>query len=244
MARRSRYTEYNEDLNVWQAFTDLMSNAFMILILFLFLTVIISQITNKPAPNSVDLALKVKELEQQVQYLQKQIKPQEKLTDTPPIIIIKDEGDYRFASGSADIPEKMSTYILRQIVPEIEARTKQYGINVVEIIGHTDGQPNGNIVSNLDVNLEKVVGGSLPVGKLQAGSNADLGLMRALSVVKVLHDIQKKEGRLSGLSFRAYSAAQLILPNGQFASIARKEDVTRRRIEIRFTRLGEVREVK
>ncbi|WP_339460909.1 hypothetical protein [Nodularia spumigena] len=55
---------------------------------------------------------------------------------------------------------------------------------------------------------------------------------------------KKKEGRLSGLSFRAYSAAQLILPNGQFASIARKEDVTRRRIEIRFTRLGEVREVK
>jgi hypothetical protein len=45
-------------------------------------------------------------------------------------------------------------------------------------------------------------------------------------------------------NFRAYSAAQLILPNGQFAEIARKEDVTRRRIEIRFTRLGEVREVR
>ena len=48
MARRSRYTEYNEDLNVWPAFTDLMSNAFMILILFLFLTIIISQLI-KPA---------------------------------------------------------------------------------------------------------------------------------------------------------------------------------------------------
>ena len=68
--------------------------------------------------------------------------------------------------------------------------------------------------------------------------------MRALSVVKVLRDIQKKQGKLSELSFRAYSAAQLILPNGQFAGIARKEDVTRRRIEIRFTRLGEVQEVR
>ncbi len=214
MARRSRYTQYNEDLNVWPAFTDLMSNAFMILVLFLFLTVIISQISDK------------------------------KSTDAPPIIIIKDEGAYRFASGSAEISQEMSNYILQKIVPEIEARTKQYGINVVEIIGHTDGQANSKVTSNLDVNLENVASGNLKVGKLQAGSNADLGLMRALSVVKVLGDIQKKQGKLSGLSFRAYSAAQLILPNGKFAGIARKEDVTRRRIEIRFTRLGEVREVR
>lgn len=214
MARRSRYTEYNEDLNVWPAFTDLMSNAFMILVLFLFLTIIISQISGK------------------------------KSTDTPPIIVIKDEGAYRFASGSAEISQEMLNYILKQIVPEIETRTKQYGINVVEIIGHTDGQANGQVRSNLDVNLENVVSGNIPVGNLQAGSNADLGLMRALSVVKALRDIQTKENRLSGLSFRAYSAAQLILPNGQFAAIARQDDVTRRRIEIRFTRLGEVQEVR
>jgi flagellar motor protein MotB len=98
--------------------------------------------------------------------------------------------------------------------------------------------------SNLDLNLEKVASGNLAVAKLQAGSNADLGLMRSLSVVRVLSDTQQKEGRLSGLSFRAYSAAQLILPNGQFAQVARREDVTRRRIEIRFTRLGDVQEVK
>ena len=214
MARRSRYTQYNEDLNVWPAFTDLMSNAFMILVLFLFLTIIISQISGK------------------------------KSTDTPPIIVIKDEGAYRFASGSAEISQEMLNYILKQIVPEIEARTKQYGINVVEIIGHTDGQANGQVRSNLDVNLENVVSGNIPVGNLRAGSNADLGLMRALSVVKALRDIQTKENRLSGLSFRAYSAAQLILPNGQFAAIARQDDVTRRRIEIRFTRLGEVQEVR
>jgi flagellar motor protein MotB len=214
MARRSRYTQYNEDLNVWPAFTDLMSNAFMILVLFLFLTIIISQISGK------------------------------KSTDTPPIIVIKDEGAYRFASGSAEISQEMSNYILQKIVPEIEARTKQYGINVVEIIGHTDGQANGQVTSNLDVNLENVVSGNIPVGNLRAGSNADLGLMRALSVVKALRDIQTKENRLSGLSFRAYSAAQLILPNGQFAAIARQDDVTRRRIEIRFTRLGEVQEVR
>jgi len=247
MARRSRYTEYNEDLNVWQAFTDLMSNAFMILVLLLFISIAISEINknlNKPTQKSVDLALNIKDLKQQVKDLQTEIQLQKKSKDTPPIIIIKDEGAYRFASGSAEIPEKMSSYIRKQIVPEIEMRTKQYGINVVEIIGHTDGQANSKLRSNLDLNLEKVASGNLAVAKLQAGSNADLGLMRSLSVVRVLSDTQQKEGRLSGLSFRAYSAAQLILPNGQFAQVARREDVTRRRIEIRFTRLGDVQEVK
>ncbi|MFM6860074.1 MAG: flagellar motor protein, partial [Dolichospermum sp.] len=123
-----------------------------------------------------------------------------KSTDAPPIIVIKDEGAYRFASGSAEISQEMSNYILQKIVPEIETRTKEYGINVVEIIGHTDGQANGQVTSNLDVNLENVVSGNIPVGNLRAGSNADLGLMRALSVVKALRDIQTKENRLSGLS--------------------------------------------
>ncbi|MFM6282048.1 MAG: flagellar motor protein, partial [Dolichospermum sp.] len=118
MTRRSRYTESNEDLNVWTAFTDLMSNAFMILVLFLFLSIIIS---------------------------------------TPPIIVIKDKGDYRFALGSAEIPPKMLSYIFREIVPAIETTSNKYGIKVVEIIGHTDATPNGNVNSNLDVNLEKVV---------------------------------------------------------------------------------------
>ncbi|MFM5889547.1 MAG: flagellar motor protein [Dolichospermum sp.] len=209
MTRRSRYTESNEDLNVWTAFTDLMSNAFMILVLFLFLSIIIS---------------------------------------TPPIIVIKDKGDYRFALGSAEIPPKMLSYIFREIVPAIETTSNKYGIKVVEIIGHTDATPNGNVNSNLDVNLEKVVSGTFPVTKLQYGSNADLGLMRALSVVKILRDIQNKQGRLKGLSFRAYSAAQLILPNGKLAEVApgknQQQDETRRRIEIRFTRLGEVQEVR
>jgi outer membrane protein OmpA-like peptidoglycan-associated protein len=219
MARRLRQIENHEELNIWTAFTDLMSNAFLILILFLLLTIVTSSISQ-------------------------QIFQQNTNNDTPPIIEIKDEGAYRFSSGSANIPPPMLNYIVRRIVPEIEKTTKQYKINVVEIIGHTDGQPNGQVVSNLDLNLEKVVSGKLPITNLQAGSNADLGLMRALAVVKVLRDFQTQQGRLRGLKFRAYSAAQLILPSGELAAIARQDDVARRRMEIRFTRLGEVRQVK
>jgi len=218
MPRHSRNNHYNEDLNIWSAFTDLMSNAFMIL---LFLLLIVS-----------------------VKYTVSQIS--NKNTRTPPIILIKDEGAYRFASGSAELPQPMYNYIWTKIVPEIERKTKEYNINTVEVIGHTDGQANGSVISNLDQNLENVANGDVPIQNLKAGSNADLGLMRSLALVRVLRYIQTKEHRLQGLKFRAYSAAQLILPSGEFAqpSIAHQEDATRRRIEIRFTRLGEVTEVK
>lgn len=146
--------------------------------------------------------------------------------------------------GSAEIPPSMKTYIKNKIVPEIERNTQQYHINVVELIGHTDGQANGSAASNLDENLEKVAIAQNPVSNLHSGSNADLGLMRALAVVRLLRDIQTKTGQLKGLKFRAYSAAQLILPNGEFASIRRHPDATRRRIEIRFTRLGAVTRVR
>lgn len=265
MRHRSRYVDSNEELNIWSAFTDLMSNAFMIAILFLLLMIVKSVVAKSILDKNLNslgnrkdqvgaLARQVKvlqakanrsdELEHQVAVLQKQLKSGQRETGAPPIIVIEDEEAYRFASGSAEIPPSMKTYIKNKIVPEIERNTQQYQINVVELIGHTDGQANGSAASNLDLNLEKVAIAQNPVSNLHSGSNADLGLMRALAVVRLLRDIQTKNGRLKGLKFRAYSAAQLILPSGEFASIRRHPDATRRRIEIRFTRLGEVTRVR
>ncbi len=218
MARRSRHTDYHEDLNIWPAFTDLMSNAFMILMLLLLIT--------------------------STKYATSQIF--HKQTGTPPILLIKDE-NYRFDLGSAAIPTAMLNYISGKLVPDIEKTTNDFNINTVEIIGHTDEQPIGSVTSNLDQNLEAAANSQGSVSTLKAGSNADLGLMRSLAVVKELLKIQKEQGRMPGIQFRAYSAAQLILPNGEFAPIPqqkRQSAATRRRIEIRFTRLGEVREVK
>lgn len=223
MRQRSRSIDSVEDLNIWSSFTDLMSNAFMILILLLSIALVKPLITK--AITQSETATKIP-------------------TGVPPILVIEDEGAYRFASGSAEIPPSMEAYIRNKIVPEIERNTKAYQINVVELIGHTDGQANGSAASNLDQNLEKVASASMPVSNLRSGSNADLGLMRALAVVRLLREVQTKSGRLKGLKFRAYSAAQLILPSGEFASVSRNADATRRRIEIRFTRLGEAIEIK
>ena len=68
--------------------------------------------------------------------------------------------------------------------------------------------------------------------------------MRALELVRVLRSIQQQGVRLKGLEFRAYSAAQLISPTGDLPSIDQQSDPKRRRIEIRFTRLGQVKNVQ
>lgn len=174
-----------------------------------------------------------------IDILQSEIK---RLKSAPPVVVIQDSGEYRFASGSASLPRELKGYITRDLVDRIERISQQRNLYVVEIIGHTDGQINfGN--GNLDQQLEEVARGKQSVNNLKAGSNADLGLMRALEVVKQLQTVQEQTGRLQGVQFRAYSAAQTQLPNGEFATANRQPDASRRRIEIRFSPLGKAETV-
>ena len=175
-----------------------------------------------------------------VDILQSEIK---RLKSAPPVVVIQDSGGYQFNSGSASLPKELKKYITIDLVDRIERISQQRNLYVVEIIGHTDGQVNfGN--GNLDQQLEEVAQGKIPVESLQPGSNADLGLMRALEVVKQLQTVQEQTGRLEGVQFRAYSAAQLQLPSGDFATSNRNPDANRRRIEIRFSPLGKAETVR
>ena len=54
MRRRTRSTDSDEDLNIWPAFTDLMSNAFMIINLFLLLALVKSVFLKSTAENTSD----------------------------------------------------------------------------------------------------------------------------------------------------------------------------------------------
>lgn len=219
MVKRRFYAEESlDETNIWTSFTDLMSNGFMILSLFLFITLI-------------RIFLIAQENEQLKQELE--------LQTTPPVLIIQDSGEFRFPSGSAVLPSALETYIQEELVAKIEEITAGSQAYTVEIVGHTDGQILGGGNSNLDNNLENVARGNSGMETLQPGSNTDLGLMRSLAVVKKLQNIQAK-GRLEDLQFRAYSAAQLFLPNSdEFAPVDRQENPTRRRIEIRFSPLGD-----
>lgn len=279
MGRRSRHSNNTEDLNIWPSFTDLMSNAFMILSLFLLLVLfkslflkytadetqvslnqtekqiadlqrrlqsrnrsISSLETKLTAKNAIikSLQTQVGNLETQISSLSSEV---DQLKSAPPVVVIENSGEYQFTSGSAELPSALKNYIKAELVERIEQITNARGIYVVEIIGHTDGQVNFNGVSNLDQNLEKVAQGTKPISQLKPGSNADLGLMRALEVVKQLQEIQQ-QGRLPGIEWRAYSAAQLLLPSGEFATVQRQPDAQRRRIEIRFSPLGEAETIR
>ncbi|NJK56480.1 MAG: flagellar motor protein [Pleurocapsa sp. SU_5_0] len=174
-----------------------------------------------------------------VDILQSEIK---RLKSAPPVVVIQDSGGFQFDSGSAALPNNLKNYISQDLVDRIEKISQQRSLYVVEIIGHTDGQINFSN-GNLDQQLEEVAQGKLSVESLKAGSNADLGLMRALEVVKQLQTVQEQTGRLDGVQFRAYSAAQLQLPSGEFALSNRNPDANRRRIEIRFSPLGKAETV-
>jgi flagellar motor protein MotB len=249
----------NDDLNIWVAFTDLMSNLFLIVSLFLIISLLVNASASKSKKGEMkaakDLKMELEEklnnLEKRNQNLQQEIDKLKsiipKTSDTPPIIFLRDSGTIRFNSGSAGL---QTQEMLREfdkkdgLIDVIENNAKSYGINLVEIIGHTDPKPLGSLTSNLDTDnkIAKTANNFnidvITVDKeLIAGSNADLGLMRAVEIVRILRYHQKNNGRLQGLEFRAYSAAQLVPP--KLPNNAPAKDDDKRRIEIRFTRLDE-----
>ena len=249
MPKRSLYTRNHQSLNIFQSFTDLMANSFMILCLFLFLSIIHSKFLNDKISSTLELEKKLEaalELNRQSEALRKKLQAtlkenqqleitNKRLQSASPIIIDEKSGKFKFKSGSAELNLELKKYIQEQIIPSIKNTIANKEIEFIQIIGHTDGQGISQ-TSNLDKTLENVAQGNTSVNKLLPGSNADLGLMRALAVVQ---EIQKTKG-MENVEFRAYSAAQLYLPSGKLAPVDRDADETRRRIEIRFIPPGKL----
>jgi cell division protein FtsB len=190
--------------------------------------------------NSINLQTILENSDRKLNNVESEIK---RLKSAPPVVVIQDSGEYQFASGSATLPQELKKYIATDLVDRIEKISQQRSLYVVEIIGHTDGQVNFDRAGNLDRQLEAVAQGKQPISSLKPGSNADLGLMRSLEVVKQLQLAQQK-GRLTGVQFRVYSAAQLQLPTGDFADPNRNPNASRRRIEIRFSPLGKAETIR
>ncbi|URR35527.1 hypothetical protein NBE99_12985 [Thermosynechococcus sp. HN-54] len=213
---RRPWPQDSEDFNPWMSYTDLMSSSLLILSLITFFMLIFIIFNQK-----------------QINELRKQ----KSVQGPPPILFIPDNDKFRFPAGSAQLSDPFRKYIWVELTSMVIDTRQKYGIDTVEIIGHTDGQPNQGGGSNLDILLEEAAATNT-LYRLTPGSNADLGLMRALAIANELRKAQAKEPKLAGLRFRAYSAGQLYLANGQLAPPNRNPDVSRRRIEVRFTRTG------
>jgi outer membrane protein OmpA-like peptidoglycan-associated protein len=155
--------------------------------------------------------------------------------EKPPLIRLTEEQAFRFKSGSYTLDAAFINSLDRQL-PAIRETITKYGVDTVEVIGHTDGQPSPGL-SNLDIVLPKA-GQQNVISVYKAGSNTDLGLLRAMAVASYLKTRLDQAGDI-GLIIRPYSAGSLIASDGQYSPADTRDRPDRRRIEIRFTRRSE-----
>lgn len=149
----------------------------------------------------------------------------------PPIISLSEAGGYFFAKGSAELSSQFEQRLKSDVIPLLTETARKFGVDVVEVVGHTDELPIGTRPSNLDRDLPSVLRGNAPVGVLKPADNAGLGLARSVSVVKNL--IQ--DSRMEGLRVLPLSGAQLIQTDETLTKGGETGDVQqRRRIEIRL----------
>lgn len=159
--------------------------------------------------------------------------------ESPPIIILSEEkGHFRFPSGSAVVPDLFKESLHKKVIPELSRLSNKYKCDSIEIIGHTDGVPIKTGPSNMDYF-------SAQLGNVTPGSNLDLGMMRAINVMKIFEQAKKK-GELTHIkNFIPYSAGQFTLLNNTFSvKHSTKGDTERRRIEIRLLRTDQKHQIE
>lgn len=149
--------------------------------------------------------------------------------DWPPIISLSELDGYNFESGSAELSGGFKAK-LRDLSKTIAGIATSYGVDVIEVIGHTDEQAMSGESSNMDKGLQPVLAHKVEIGTLHPADNAGLGLARAISVTSILRDMPE----LKGFTILPMSGGQLILPGDRLTDGAQAGDVkARRRIEIR-----------
>ena len=106
--------------------------------------------------------------------------------EKPPVIRLSDAKDYRFARGSFEVNKAFRSKLISEELPKIDRAIQCYAIDTIEIIGHTDNSPNTGL-SNID-RFPKTEELANSFKSVYAGSNADLGLLRAFSVQTLLEE--------------------------------------------------------
>lgn len=200
------------------------------------------------------------ELRRKIEHLEKE--NQELKKNNTNIVIAENRPEFKFEPGSPVISSKFSA-ALRVRIPDrngefndppflriaTEIISRQERVDTLEVIGHTDGVPLSTL-GNLDQRLPDLLAGELGGSRrLSAGSNNDLGLLRALALKQewgeFVETYEPSTDReiLQRINLRCYSAGQTILPvqeaNPKPDSF-RRNDPSARRIEMRLTRLGKV----
>jgi hypothetical protein len=158
------------------------------------------------------------------------------LNEKPPVIQLPDNEKFRFSSGGYALSSNFLSALESEKIPVIRKTLACYGVDTLEIIGHTDGQPNSG-TSNLDRAFLVGNAGLNLSPSMRAGSNVDLGLLRAISVQRAIKERIGPD--TNDVIYRVYSAGSIINTDGRMEGVKNKNQQERRRIEIRFTRSRE-----
>lgn len=150
----------------------------------------------------------------------------------PPFFSLSEAGGYYFDSGKATLRPAFEMNLQREIIPLLKKNIQDYGVDVVEVIGHTDEVPMVG-ESNLDLQIIEASSNQFPIAGLTSTDNAGLALARAVAVIRVL----RADARLKGVTILPLSGGQMIVPVDRVADgSAKGSDQRRRRIEIRLRR--------
>jgi flagellar motor protein MotB len=150
----------------------------------------------------------------------------------PPFFSLSEAGGYYFESGKATLRPDFEQKLRSTIIPMLKRNIEDYGVDVVEVIGHTDEVPMVG-TSNLDKSLISASASQTPIESLHSTDNAGLAMARAVAVVRIL----RADRRLAGVTILPLSGAQMIIPVDKVADgRATQSDQARRRIEMRLRR--------
>lgn len=158
-----------------------------------------------------------------------------RLARFPPFISLSEAGGYYFDSGLATLRPEFERNLVEQVIPMLAEYVRDYDVDVIEVIGHTDEVPMAG-ESNLDRRLIDASRGRALIGDLRSTDNAGLAMARAVAVVRIL----RADRRLREVTILPLSGAQMIVPVDRMADgSATGDDELRRRIEIRLRRTTE-----
>ena len=124
----------------------------------------------------------------------------------PPIISLSEANGHYFRTGSAELSPEFKFELTNETPARIVELIKQYDVDVIEVVGHTDEQRISSRPSNLDGELMPVLRDAAPVSNLVPADNAGLGLARAVSVLSVL----RQSPLLQDYKLIPLSGAQLV----------------------------------
>jgi flagellar motor protein MotB len=155
-----------------------------------------------------------------------------KAGEWPPFFSLDEARGYYFDSGKATLRPDFRRNLINIVIPLLVKNLRDYDVDVIEVIGHTDEVPMSGI-SNLDSRLIEASAGRFPIAGLRSTDNAGLAMARAVSVAQVL----RADSRLKGVTVLPLSGAQMIVPVDTAADgTQRSSDQRRRRIEMRLRR--------